>query len=171
MESVTNLISLLNKPGLINWANKIGLNGVSLSEFSSQSTKSGSSKHKEIEVFLSQGVEFSDSEKLKKLIRDFDIIGVEKYISNGFIHGYCDLILKKGDNIIIVDFKPKDKIYLSEKLQLSTYKEIFKANKIAIINYNNWRLNYVDINTLKYYEIIKRLYQIKKLLKSLNERL
>lgn len=162
---------MLNKPGLINWANRIGLGGTSLKEFKKKSTDKGTSKHKEIEMFLSKGVEFSDSNKLKELIKEFDVIGVEKYVSNGFIHGYCDLILKKEKDVIIVDFKPKHEIYLSEKLQLSTYKEIFKANKIAIINYSNWSFNYININTLKYYEIIKRLYQIKKLLKSLNERL
>ena len=171
MIGVTKLINLLDKPSLVYWANKIGLQGVSLKEYKYNSQKKGTNKHKEIEDYFKNGVLFDDYKKLIKILKNYNLIGSEVYIKNNFIHGYVDLILEKNNEKIIVDFKSSTKIYLSQKLQLSTYKEIYNADKIAIINFTDWSLNYININTAKYYEVVKRLYQINVLLDNLNEKL
>jgi len=171
MIGVTKLIDLLNKPALLHWSNKIGLEGVSLKDYKNKSTEKGSDKHYDIENYLKNGILFNESNKLDCLLKDYKVLGVEKYISNDFIHGYCDLIIEKFNKKIIVDFKSSNKIYLSHKLQLSTYKEIYGADSIAIINFNDWTLNFIKIDTLKYYQIVKRLYQINELINDLNEKL
>jgi ATP-dependent exoDNAse (exonuclease V) beta subunit len=169
--AVTKLVNLLDKPSLVYWANKIGLDGVSLKEYRTKSQNKGTNKHKEIELYLKDKIEFPESNKLNKILNQFEIIGSEYYLKNDFIHGFADLVCKENNEKIIIDFKSTDKIYLSQKLQLSTYKEILKADKIAIINFKTWELKYINIDTKKYYEIVKRLYQVNILLNELNERL
>jgi len=46
--SVTDLIKILNKPGLLYWANNIGLSGLSLHEQRNKLAKKGTKKHNEI---------------------------------------------------------------------------------------------------------------------------
>lgn len=171
MISVTKLVNLLDKPSLVYWANKIGLEGVSLKDYRLKSQSKGTNKHKEIELYLKEGKEFLESGKLDNILDGFEILDSEFYLKNDFIHGIADLVCKKNNEIIIIDFKSTNEIYLSQKLQLSTYKEILNANKIAIVNFKTWELKYININTKKYYEIVKRLYQINVLLNELNERL
>jgi hypothetical protein len=47
--TVSQLLQLLDKPALLGWANKIGLEGISLDEYRKKSTKGGTDLHKEIE--------------------------------------------------------------------------------------------------------------------------
>lgn len=171
MKAITTLLKLLNKPALINWSNKIGLQGIALKDYRKKSTSDGTNKHKQVENYLLNGEIFPYYEKLDECLNGFDIIGVEVPVNNENINGRIDLILKNryDDKIIIVDFKSTKKIYLEHKIQLSTYKEIYNADEIAIISFSDWTLNYIKIDTKKYYEIAQRLYQISELLTELNE--
>lgn len=171
MIAVTKLVDLLDKPFLVYWANKIGLEGTSLKEYRLNSQNKGTNKHKEIELYFKEKKHFTESHNLEKLLKGFNIIGSEFYLNNGFIHGVADLVCETDGVKIVIDFKSTDTIYLSQKLQLSTYKEILNADKIAIINFKTWELKYIDIDTKYYFEIIKRLYQVNELLNKLNERL
>ena len=171
MISITKLISILDKPNLVNWANKIGLDGISLSEYRNKSTAKGTNRHKEIEDFINTGKEFDGFEKLQQTLKDFKIIGCEVSVKNEFLNGRVDLIISKNGEEYVCDFKKGKGIYLSTKLQLSSYKHLYGADKIAFINTEDLELIVLNINTNKYYEIIKRLYQINKLLTELNEKL
>ena len=131
----------------------------------------GNNKHNEIEYFLKYGELFEGYEKLEKMLSEYEVIGVEYPVNNEHIRGRIDLVLKKNNEIIVCDFKRNKNIYLSTKLQLSTYKHILNADKIAYINFEKFELIEVNINTDKYYQLVKRLYQIYILLKDLNERL
>ncbi len=82
-----------------------------------------------------------------------------------------DLALEKNGEIYICDFKSNKNIYLSAKLQLSTYKHIYKGHKICYINIHTYKITEIKIETEHYYQIVKRLYQIYELLTKLNERL
>jgi len=171
MIAVTKLIDLLNKPALLGWANKLGLKGIDLKEYQKQVQSQGNSKHNEIERFLKYGEIFEGYEKLEKLLEKYEIVGVEEEITNDFLIGRIDLILKNGNEIIVCDFKRNKNIYLGTKLQLSTYKHMLNADKIAYINFDKFELVEINIDTNKYYELMKRLYQIYVLLRDLNERL
>jgi hypothetical protein len=171
MVSVSKLIEVLNKPALLHWSNKIGLQGISLKDYRKKSTSKGTSKHNQIENYLLNGVIFEESYKLDNLLKDYNILGVEKSIDNGHINGRYDLLLEKDGKKIVVDFKSNGKIYLNHKLQLSTYKEILEADKIGIINFNDWRLDILEIDTYSYYEIMFNLYEIYNKIENLNEKL
>ncbi len=68
--------------------------------------------------------------------------------------------------------KSSSKIYLATKIQISTYKHLYGADKVGVIDLNDYTIKILDgLNTQKYYEIIKRLYQINELLKNLKEKL
>ena len=171
MIAVTKIIDLLDKPALVGWANKLGLKGLSLKEYYSQVTTDGNEKHYEIENYFKHGIEFKGCELLAEKLKDYEVIGVEETITNEFLIGRIDLVLKKDGLIYVCDFKRNKSIYLKTKLQLSTYKEMLNADKICFINSENFELVEINIDTLKYYTIVKRLYQIHKLLFELNERL
>lgn len=173
MIAVTKLIDLLDKPALVGWANKLGLKGIDLKDYYLKTQNEGNNNHNEVELFLKEGKRFQGCELLEHTLKDFEVIGVEENCNNDFIVGRIDLILKhKKTNLIYVcDFKRNKFIYLKTRLQLSCYKHIIEADKIAYINTENFKLVEININTSKYYEIVKRLYQIHLLLKELNERL
>jgi hypothetical protein len=171
MVSVTKLIDILNKPALINWANKLGLTGVSLKDYQIKSKNKGINKHNEVEEYFKSGKLFNGSDKLISNLKGYEVIGCEVNIDNGYICGRVDIILKKDDEIYICDFKSTNSIYLSTKLQLSTYKHIYNADKIAFINLDNFEIKEINIDTNKYYELVKRLYQINNIITQLNERL
>lgn len=171
--SVTKLIDLLDKPALVGWANKLGLKGIDLKDYYKQTQNEGNNNHNEVELFLKEGIRFQGCELLEYTLKDFEVIGVEENCNNDFIVGRIDLILKnkKSNLIYVCDFKRNKSIYLKTKMQLSCYKHIIEADKIAYINTDNFELIEINIDTNKYYEIVKRLYQVHLLLIELKERL
>jgi len=171
MLSVTKIIDLLNKPAIVGWANKIGLKGISLDDYRMKLSKEGIKNHNDIENYLLNGVDFPKKEALIRSISGFNVLGVEKTVSNGFLIGRVDLILSKNNETYIVDFKRGNSIYLNTKLQLSAYKHMINADKICYLNTHDFVLKVIDIDTNKYYDIVKRLYQVQELLDNLNERL
>ena len=74
MESVTGLISMLDKPALMKWANKIGLQGIELSKYSKKSKSEGNDIHNKVECFLKYGVDFKGSDKLKKSLEQVKLL-------------------------------------------------------------------------------------------------
>jgi hypothetical protein len=173
MIAVTKLIDLLDKPAIVGWANKLGLNGVDLKNYYKEVQNDGNKNHNEIELYLKDGIKFTGYQLLEDKLKDFEVIGVEETIKNDFLIGRIDLILKhkKSNLIYVCDFKRNKNIYLKTKLQLSCYKEMLEADKIAYINTDTFDIVEINIITSKYYEIVKRLYQIHLLLINLNERL
>lgn len=171
MVSVTKLLSLLDKPAILKWANKIGLEGISLDDHRNKTQAKGNKGHDKIERYFKEGIEFEGVELLKKELEGFIVLGCEIKIDNGFINGRIDLALEKNNEIYICDFKSSKKIYLATKLQLSTYKHIYGGHKICFINLDTFKIEVININTEPYFNIVKRLYQVHELLTNLNERL
>lgn len=171
MIAVTTLINILDKPALVKWANKIGLEGVNLKDYRKKSTSKGTIKHSDIENYLLNGVKFKGYERLKKTLEPFEIVGCEVEVKTKELVGRIDLILRRDNITYIVDFKTSKYVYLSTKLQLSSYKHMYNADKIGIISFDHMKLNILNINTQKYYTIVKRLYQINELMRDLKERL
>jgi ATP-dependent exoDNAse (exonuclease V) beta subunit len=171
MIPVTRLIALLDKPALLKWANRIGLQGIDLERYQSESKSKGNTAHNEVERYFKHGELFSGVEKLQASLIGFKVIGCEVNINNGFICGRIDLVLHKNNELYICDFKSSKCIYLSTKLQLATYKHLYKGHKICYINLDTYELVEIKIQTAPYFEVVKRLYQIHELLTNLNERL
>lgn len=171
MIAITKIIDLLDKPALVSWANKLGLQGVDLKSYYKDVTNEGTKKHNQIEEFFLYGIEFDGCDVLINNLKEYEIISVEETIRNDLFIGRIDLVLKKDNKIYVCDFKRNNKIYLKTKLQLSAYKEIINADSICFINSNNFKIEEIHINTKKYYDIVKKLHDIYILLLELNEKL
>ena len=171
MISVTRLIEILNKPALVYWANGLGLKGVSLNEYYKEVKSDGNKKHNKVEDYFKNGIKFKGWEVLATNLKGYKVLGVEESIKNDFLSARTDLILEKDGEKYVVDLKRNKKIYLGTKLQLSAYKNLFNANHVCYMNFESYELVLLDIDTDKYYEILKRLYQVNKLLNDLNEKL
>ena len=63
--SVTQLTKILDKPALMSWANKIGLEGIRLDEYRKKVMSNGTSLHKQIEMFILNG-DLPENETLRE---------------------------------------------------------------------------------------------------------
>jgi hypothetical protein len=163
--SVSQLLELLAKPALIDWANKQGLLGVNLKEKRKKSLAKGTSLHSQIEhgVFDRE----IDSQSYTLFMQDKQIIATEKEIETDWFIGRYDVKLSHEGKEYIVDYKSgfKGKIYLEHKLQLVAYTMAEPAS-IAIVPIPQFHLFPIDIPNRTPYEqmLIKlsELWHIKK---------
>lgn len=173
MVSVTKLIDILNKPALLNWSNKLGLKGLSLKENQLKSKTKGINNHNNLELFFTEGIYFKGCEKFQEIKNKYIIISCEQPINNGYILGRIDMIVKNKltKEIGVVDFKSSKGIYLSTKIQLSAYKEMYKADKMFYVNIEDGKMIELKVDSSIYWNILKSLYKINELLKINNDKL
>lgn len=171
MIAVTQVIDLLNKPALLKWANKIGLEGYNLTEYRNSVKKDGTNRHQQLEQYFKEGEVFEGCEILEQTLQGYEVIGVEQQVEGFGMIGRVDLILRKGEDIIIVDFKSGLRAYLNTKLQLSAYAYMYGASKVAFMNTNTLQLQQLRINVESYFKIVQNLVEVKIALTNLNETL
>jgi len=166
--SVTQLIQLLDKPALLKWANKIGLQGIDLDTYRSNSKKNGTNLHNEIENYVKNKIPFSSIEVQNNFINFFEnkeILEIEKNIECEYFKGRLDIILNYKNQKYICDFKSNQtNVYFENILQLVAYKMCENCNNIAIVSIPNFEL--ININISNYEpeeEILKSLSNIYKL--------
>lgn len=168
--SVSKLIGLLDKPSLLKWANKIGLEGINIDDYRKKSMSSGLSYHKQIENFLTKNIPFESEEIQQKCVNFFadkKIICVEKQIENEYFLGRLDIKIEYNGLTYICDFKSNQKnIYFENKLQLISYKMVEKSDKIAIISIPDFTFLPIEIIDYSPYEQIlinlSNIYQLKE---------
>jgi hypothetical protein len=150
--SVTELIGMLDKPGLLNWANKIGLDGIKLEDYRKKSMINGTSLHKQIEDYNLYNKPFINDDyfnKYQKFIEDKEILSVEKIIENKYFKGRYDIKLNYRNKTYICDFKSNQKsVYFENKLQLSAYNMVENCNNVAIISIPDFK--FIDINIIDF---------------------
>jgi hypothetical protein len=170
--SVTQLLSLLDKPGLLKWSNKIGLEGIKLDEYRKSSASAGTSLHKQIEEFNLINKPFENQyhqDRFEELASDKKFIDFEQNIDNEWFSGRYDCKLEHNGCLYICDFKSSTKIYFENKLQLTCYKMANPECKIAVIQIPEFIFKPIDIDFKKYETIIKCLSKIWQLKKELGE--
>lgn len=170
--SVTELIGLLDKPALLKWANKIGLEGIALDSYRKKVMNQGTSLHKQIEDFILHNKPFIDNEyfiKFQEFMNDKQIISVETNVENDYFRGRYDIKLKYNGLIYICDFKSNHKaVYFENKLQLVSYKMADNCDEIAIISIPDFKFMAVEISDFEPYEqIIINLFNIYSLKKQI----
>lgn len=167
--TVTELLDILNKPALMKWANKIGLQGISLDDYRAKSKKEGTSLHKQIEEYILNGVCFEDSSiqtNFEKFQSDKVFKEIELSIETEFFRGRLDAKIIYKDSLYLCDFKSNDGIYLEQKLQLTAYRMADRNCKIAIVKIPEFTFKEVVINDFKPYEdLLIELSKIYHLLK------
>jgi len=167
--TVTELLDILNKPALMKWANKIGLQGISLDDYRAKSKKAGTSLHKQIEDYLLHGKDFEDSaiqSNFQKFQSDKVFKEVECNIETEYFRGRLDAKIIYKDELYLCDFKSNDSIYLEQKLQLTAYRMSDRMCKLAIVKIPEFIFKPVIINDFKPYEdLLIELAKIYTLLK------
>lgn len=170
--SVTNLIQLLDKPALLKWANKIGLQGINIDDYRKKSLSDGTSIHKQIESFIKDKKQFETKEHQNNFDRYFinkKIVASEINIETEYFVGRYDIKIEYNSKIFICDFKSNQKnVYFENKLQLVAYKMAESCDGIGIISVPDFTFIPVIINDyLPYEKILIALSEIYKLKKEL----
>lgn len=165
--TVSNLLSLLDKPALIKWANKIGLEGVSLEEHNKQSKAKGNSYHDQVEQMIRFNKEIEDPILRQNYHIFFDgstIMESEKNVSCEYWKGRYDIKFSRNGVIYLCDFKSNAKsVYLENKLQLVAYSEIENVDEIGIISLPDFTFHHVKIKDREpYVGILRALSHIYK---------
>lgn len=164
--SVSQLIGLLDKPALLNWANKQGLLGVDINVSRKKAMAEGSSLHRQIEQFYKGTGSFEDDSHRDRFIefrRDNEILDMEFNIETPYFVGRVDCLLMRDGYKVIADFKKgtSNVVYFEQKLQLVAYGMATGIENFALINVPDFIYRPVilkDIN--KYEDILKSLSNI-----------
>lgn len=143
--TVSQLIDLLNKPALLKWANKLGLDGVKLEDYRKKSGGDGDDVHKRIENDFKHGMTY-DNKAFQTFKSKYELVECEPVIECEHYKGRADVILSRHGLTWLFDFKNANNIYFEQKLQLVAYKRILKVDKIGIVNTNYFTENIVDLN-------------------------
>ena len=173
--SVTQLLDLLNKPALLKWANKIGMEGVSLDDYRKKSMADGSSLHKQVERFIKDKTPFEDKDfqaRFEAFFADKEIIAFEQSVTTRNYTGRLDIKYKWADAVYICDFKSNHKdIYLENRLQLSAYRAASGADRVGIISIPDMKLMELPIKDFSPYEhflnLLSDVWQAKQKLDTL----
>ncbi len=166
--SVTQLIEMLDKPALMKWANKIGLEGIKLDDYKSKAKEQGISIHESVENYLKFGLPSEDeglNSKMKNFFADKEIIGIEQSIETDYFIGRYDIKLKWKGFQFICDFKSNSGVYFETKLQLSAYGMAEQDSHIAVIHLPEFLLRPVTLDEKLYGDFLinlSNLYELKR---------
>ncbi|MCK5617085.1 hypothetical protein KAR91_85270 [Candidatus Pacearchaeota archaeon] len=159
--SVTELLNLLDKPGLLHWANKIGLEGIQLKEYRKKCLAKGTSLHKQTEAFIDNGVAFEKEENQKncvKFLSNIKVLDVESKIETDHYLGRYDIRYERDGEIFIGDFKSSSGIYLENVLQLIAYSMAEDIDNISIIEIPSFKEKIITVKDRQpFIEILKSL--------------
>ena len=137
--SVTQILSIVNKPFLVNWANGLGLQGIAVQDANKESTDVGTLTHAFIEGHITN--EEVSTEGYERKIIDQALLCYGNYLlwekkynpkfvetEKSFVsqeYGYggtVDAICKIGDQKYILDWKTSASIYPEYVSQLTAYR-------------------------------------------------
>lgn len=145
----TTVLSVLNKPALVAWANRIGLEGVAVGAYVDSLASIGKAAHGLLEAQL-QGEEFDAGDYTPNELtaaqrsvakyeewakkREVQIIASEVQMVSE-VHrfgGTADAILMIDDCLTVCDFKTGKGIYSEHTYQAAAYAELAKENGYPI---------------------------------------
>ena len=153
--SVTQLLSLLDKPALLNWANKIGLEGISLEDHNNRSKAVGRSFHEQVEQMIKLNKEIEDPTlraNYHKFFEGAEIVESEKSVSCEHWKGRYDVKFTRNGTTYLCDYKSNAKgVYFENKLQLIAYSEIESVDELGIISLPDFNYYPVRIKERKPY--------------------
>lgn len=142
---VTTVLQILNKPFLLVWANKIGLEGIKMSAYVDNLADIGTLAHSIVEAHLKKTeVDYSDYTPNQKILAEnsaakffdweiknkFEVIKCElqmvsdKYFFGGTVDIYCILNGKKT----LIDLKTSKSVYPEHFIQTAAYKILLEEN-------------------------------------------
>lgn len=163
--SVTELLDILAKPALLEWANKQGLAGRSMRDIRDAAKASGLSMHEQIETG-----QFSDpvfAEQHARFMRDKEVIDREQRIETEWFTGRYDARLRHKGLTYLVDYKKSDRrvVYFEHKLQLGAYAMAIEADRLGVVCLPDCALVEVDVDRKACAEMmiaLARIYALRK---------
>lgn len=193
----TTICNLLNKEFLIKWANKLGKQGIDVTEYVDIAARKGTLIHSIIEshntkkeidlseysddeidlaskIFYTHYIEWEKLHEIQPLESEFKLVS-ETYKFGGIIDFYAIL-----DGVYtVIDFKTSKSISKEHLLQVSSYVQLLKENgykvdQLLILDVKkdlNLKIDekYLTIDeTLPYWELFKKLLDVYYLKKQLN---
>ena len=185
--SVTEILSVVAKPGLVTWANNIGLEGKSTKDESQRIAGIGTEVHARIEQYFKEGIFEGATADVLPSLQLFNnwlqkhkiepILIEEPLISPKLGYaGTIDLLAKVDDKLTLIDFKTSNRIYKDYFAQLCAYKRLLSERDFVIESMCIVRLgkDYMaeekEVTNeqlyLEYFDATFNLYQILKKLES-----
>lgn len=167
--SVSQLLDLLAKPGLIGWANKQGLAGIEIKARRAQSLKAGVSIHSQIESGCFDTHE--DMTNYCAFMRGKQIIDSEQDIETEWFVGRYDVRFTDGVDEYIADYKKSKRgtLYFERKLQLIAYT-MAKPARMAVVAVPAFQMIPFETDDRGKYEQVlihlSRIWQLKQELKA-----
>ena len=160
--TVSQLLSLLDKPWLLKWSNKIWLEWINLDDYRKKSTTAWTSLHSQIERYILHDEPFENKEhqeNFDRLFADKTILKVEENIETEYFRWRLDVKIN-GKQKYICDFKSSWNIYFEHKLQLAAYRMANPEYKIWIIEIPSFRFKTIEIEQEIYEQILINLASI-----------
>lgn len=129
--SVTQLIGMLDKPALLRWANRQGLQGIDIEKERARTKAAGGSLHEQIERR-----EFADplhAFNFDRFLRDKEILGREGRIETEWFVGRWDTKFSFRQATYVADYKSSRGVYFETKLQLVAYGMVEPCDRFAVV--------------------------------------
>lgn len=144
--SVTTILKVINKPALVQWANKMGLQGIKTNEVLKDTANVGTLAHEIIEKWIKkEKPDFSQYSKeqiiqacqcskrffewIKKQEKFVPIVSEIPLVSEEYNYGGCvDLIANLNGKRTVIDFKTSSGIWDEAKYQVSAYYNMANEN-------------------------------------------
>lgn len=149
--SVTTVLSLINKPALMIWHNKMGLEGINTTNYVSELAKIGSLAHRIIEckncnIDFSFDENYSDEQLEQAKICTKKYFEWESYqdefrpiknelklVSEKFQYaGTIDCLAQLNGKLTLIDYKTCNAIWDSHRQQVAAYYELLKENRYDV---------------------------------------
>ena len=149
LPGVTTILSVLNKPALVAWANKLGLDGIDSSRYTDESARIGTLAHYLVQCHLTRTepdlamygqweidkaenalisfYEWEKSHTIEPIETELPLIS-ERFNFGGTIDCYCTM----GGELWLLDFKTGKAIYTEMLYQLSAYRQLLIENGFPV---------------------------------------
>ena len=146
---VTTILGVLNKPALVPWANRLGLQGIDVKKYVDDKAEIGTCAHYLIECDV-KGIEPDLSDYSPKTVAlaengllkwldwktsSFELVGSEmKLVSENYRYGgTCDIVCRKQDKTLLVDIKTSGSgVWPEMKHQVCAYENLLRENGYLI---------------------------------------
>lgn len=167
LPSVTQILGVINKPALINWANKMGLQGIKTNEVLRNTADIGTLAHEIIESWIKNRKpnwkDYTQEQRLQacKCARRFfewkdkqekfaPIVSEISLVSEKYQYGGCiDLIANLNGKRTVIDFKTSSGIWDEAKYQTSAYYNMANENGFDCVDVMIIRIGRDDFETFK----------------------
>lgn len=147
---VTTVLGILEKPGLLKWAWRMGQDGKDIEKVRDEAAAVGTVAHARVEAWL-RGLDFDFEgvtlERAKQSGYAFDGF-VEWWNREGYavvetelqlvsekwqVGGTLDILAKRGDELVLVDIKTSNGLYREHRLQVAAYAAMYEETHAAKI--------------------------------------